>query len=81
MPWRSSLGTEMKFPYALTAEYARKGGVYGDLAHEAAKILEEAQKLDMEVILLRQENTRLTHENKFMLKLLQERDDANINDA
>lgn len=81
MTWRAVTGGELEWPTRLHAWLARCS--HGDpvdwdavmeVLHRAKKIHEEALKLDAKCRDLMNDNMRLKHENEFMLRLINEKE-------
>lgn len=77
MTWATrELHTPPLFSYKLAAHLARTGNdQVRALVAEAQKLHTTACELDAHVRTLTAENLRLKHENEFMLRLLNERDE------
>lgn len=78
MSWDTVGGTNLCFPAALWAKLTHFGKVNRedvmDALRETQRIHSEAVALNNRVIELEAKVLRLTHENEFMLRLLNERD-------
>ena len=78
MPWTTQLGRTLEFPVTLFAEIARspkpgREAVLDALAF-TQRLHNEAVALNNRVCELQAEVLRLKHENEFMLRLLNDRD-------
>lgn len=75
MSYLTSSGQRVEYPFALASRIAFEGRKASTddirvLVHETSRIFNELQRADAEVITLRQQVQRLTHENEFMLRLI-----------
>lgn len=82
MPWITATGVELEYPIALHAKIIRENSIKKvkfedvmEVLHEAKKIHDEALRMSRLINDLRADNLRLTHENEFMLKLINEKND------
>ena len=77
MAWTTSHGVRVEYPLGVTGKHL-KDWDERDEHYVAAytHLLEQAMRMDMELVALRAENLRLKHENEFMLKLINERDNG-----
>lgn len=79
MPWQTQLGTTLEWPFKLHAAIVRSKKVNIDqvveILNEAKRIHDEALKMDAEIRRLKEENLKLKHENEFMLKLINAKDE------
>lgn len=80
MPWTTASGVGLDFPTALWAKIVRARKIQRE---DVMKALQEAQRIHLEAVALNNrvvelevQVLRLTHENEFMLRLLNERDSA-----
>ena len=81
MAWKTVLGDQLEYPFMLHHRLARQKNppTRDDILEVmgmVTRIHEAAQRLDTKVSFLTEENTRLRHENEFMLKLINQREDA-----
>lgn len=74
MPWVNELGSKLEWPLKLRTKIIKSKKLNLDEVIEvldaAQKIFHEAQRMDVEIITLRKEVDRLTHENEFMLRMI-----------
>lgn len=71
MPYTTSLGAKVEFPYALAARAVQSGNEdTRQIVNEVHEIFRALQNSDNRVITLIAENQRLGHENAFMLTLV-----------
>ncbi len=76
MSWKTVNGTTIEYPFAIAAAAVRLGrDDVNEIVAATRRIHDQARRLDMQVRDLQAENLRLRHENEFMLRLLNERDD------
>lgn len=77
MPW---VNANIPYPHALTAKIARSTKINRDDVMELLKSYAElhsiAQRMEAQINQLAGENLRLKHENEFMLRLVNNRNDA-----
>ena len=81
MPHKTIRGREIEYTYAVAAKI--HGSSHAAKSKEAKawmmayqRAFDELTNLDMECVTLREENKRLRHENEFMLRLVNEREQA-----
>lgn len=80
MPWTTASGTELDFPTALWAKIIHARRIRREDVIEAFKSVQcihtEAVRLSTRVVELESQVRRLTHENEFMLRLLNDERDS-----
>lgn len=81
MPWTTANGHQLDFPTAIWSKIVRAGArpKHADIMEalrETERIHNEAVTLSSRVTELEAQVLRLTHENEFMLRLLNDRDSA-----
>jgi len=77
MPYRTSQGRTVDYPHGIAAKLLHKGCEdITSLVDATHKLFREMQNLDSELITLREENKRLKHENEFMLRLINARENG-----
>ena len=80
MTYKTIQGETIDYPFALSAKAAKGGKGASDAAREVAsesyRMFQALTSLDREVSFLRQENQRLKHENQFMIRLINDRENA-----
>lgn len=83
MTWITATGVELEYPLALHAKIIRENGFKNvkfddvmDVLNKANKIHTEALHMSRVIDQLRADNLRLKHENEFMLKLINERNEV-----
>ena len=75
MPYKTSSGRTVEYPYALAAKAQKNGNdELRELINATVKIFSELQYADNEVVTLREEVRRLTAENNFMVRIMENRD-------
>ena len=81
MPHRTIHGREIEYTYAVAAKI--HGSSHAEKSEEAKawmrmyqSAFNELTNIDMECVTLREENKRLRYENEFMLRLVNEREQA-----
>lgn len=78
MPWVQSSESHLKFPHQLWAKIVNSQRFNRDDILDALRVAQKTHHsaLDMftEICELKSENLRLKHENKFMLRLINDRD-------
>ncbi len=81
MTHRTIYGREIEYPYAVAAKI--HGSSHAEKSEEAnawmmayQRAFDDLTNLDMECVTLREENKRLRYENEFMLRLVNEREQA-----
>lgn len=73
--YKTSLGRVIEYPYRLMSQLAmHKNDKLRELVSVSKCMFDEIQRLDLHISKLIEENTRLKHENEFMLRLINERD-------
>lgn len=75
MGYLTARGRTVEYPYTLAAKVVcTQNDDLLEIVNATAEIFRELQYADYELITLRQENLRLKHENEFMIKLINSRD-------
>jgi hypothetical protein len=75
MAYKTARGITVEYPYALAAKAAKLGNdQMNELINDTVRIFHELQYADNEVVTLREEVRRLTAENNFMVRIMENRD-------
>lgn len=76
MPWFTEHFGRKEFPYPFALKQQKLE--YGDILQWYQRLFDHAQLQERLIISLKDDISRLTHENEFMLKLINSRDNGNV---
>lgn len=76
MPWFTEHFGRKEFPYPFAMKRQVKD--YDDVCQLYQKLFDHAQSQEQLIISLKDTISRLTHENEFMLKLINSRDNGDV---
>ena len=76
MPWFTEHFGRKEFPYPFAMK--RQAKDYDDVCQIYQKLFDHAQSQEQLIISLKDTISRLTHENEFMLKLINSRDNGDV---
>jgi hypothetical protein len=77
MPWKTSLGVDLAFPWTLSQQAMKMKvadkdrEVINGILHETVRYHSECQRMDYMLITYQQRIQQLEAENRFMLKLIE----------